>query len=140
MATVTLWGATYQDVPAVELPSGSGVVIFYEGVDGDNLGYGSLTDLTGTRWHFNDSLNITINGDFALTFSSGTDNWTTLSANSSSAELHYIYSAGGQQTTRFVYGYTRWHELTAQDITITGGSAATNTTLIAWFLANATQQ
>lgn len=43
MATVSLWGATYQDVPAVELPSGNGVVLFYEGVDGNNLEYG-LTD------------------------------------------------------------------------------------------------
>lgn len=45
MATVTLWGATYQDVPAVELPSGNGVVVFYEGIDGDELEYG-LTDGT----------------------------------------------------------------------------------------------
>ena len=43
MATVSLWGATYQDVPAVELPSGNGVVLFYEGIDGNNLEYG-LTD------------------------------------------------------------------------------------------------
>ncbi|MBQ6765340.1 MAG: hypothetical protein IJP45_09195 [Paludibacteraceae bacterium] len=45
MAQVTLWGATYNDVPAVELPSGNGVVVFYEGVDGNNLEYG-LTDGT----------------------------------------------------------------------------------------------
>lgn len=45
MAQVTLWGATYNDVPAVELPSGNGVVLFYEGVDGNNLEYG-LTDAT----------------------------------------------------------------------------------------------
>ena len=45
MAQVTLWGATYNDVPAVELPSGNGVVLFYEGVDGNNLEYG-LTDGT----------------------------------------------------------------------------------------------
>lgn len=45
MATVTLLGATYNDVPAVELPSGNGVVLFYEGIDGNNIEYG-LTDGT----------------------------------------------------------------------------------------------
>lgn len=45
MATVTLLGATYSDVPAVELPSGNGVVLFYEGIDGNNIEYG-LTDGT----------------------------------------------------------------------------------------------
>ena len=44
MAQVTLWGATYNDVPAVELPSGNGVVVFYEGVDGNNLEYGIIDD------------------------------------------------------------------------------------------------
>lgn len=46
MAEVTLLGAQYHDVPAVELPkTGGGIVIFYEGTDGNNLEYG-LTDGT----------------------------------------------------------------------------------------------
>ena len=46
MATVVLLGATYQDVPAVQLPStGGSVVLFYDAIDGNNLEYG-LTDGT----------------------------------------------------------------------------------------------
>lgn len=46
MATVVLLGATYQDVPAVQLPStGGSVVLFYDATDGNNLEYG-LTDGT----------------------------------------------------------------------------------------------
>ena len=46
MAEVTLLGATYHDVPAVQLPqTGGGIVLFWEGVDGNNIEYG-LTDGT----------------------------------------------------------------------------------------------
>lgn len=46
MAEVTLLGATYHDVPAVELPqAGGGIVLFWEGIDGNNLEYG-ITDGT----------------------------------------------------------------------------------------------
>lgn len=46
MATVVLLGATYEDVPAVQLPStGGSVVLFYDAIDGNNIGYG-LTDNT----------------------------------------------------------------------------------------------
>ena len=46
MATVVLLGATYEDVPAVQLPStGGAVVMFYDATDGNNLEYG-LTDGT----------------------------------------------------------------------------------------------
>lgn len=46
MATVVLLGATYEDVPAVQLPStGGAVVMFYDATNGNNIGYG-LTDGT----------------------------------------------------------------------------------------------
>ena len=35
MAQVTLWGATYNDVPAIDLPSGNGTVRFYEQTSND---------------------------------------------------------------------------------------------------------
>lgn len=47
MAQVTIWGATYNDVPAIELPSGNGVVLFYDAIDGNSLEYG-LTDGTSS--------------------------------------------------------------------------------------------
>ena len=46
MSDITLLGATYPDVPAVNLPkSGGGTATFYEADDGNNLEYG-LTDGT----------------------------------------------------------------------------------------------
>ncbi len=46
MATVILWGATYSDVPAIDVPSsGNTTARFYDGVDGNSLEYG-LTDNT----------------------------------------------------------------------------------------------
>ena len=48
MATVVLLGATYEDVPAVQLPStGGSVVLFYDATDGNNLEYG-YTDSTSS--------------------------------------------------------------------------------------------
>lgn len=46
MAEITIMGASYSDVPAVDLPqTGGGYARFYEAVDGNNLEYG-LTDGT----------------------------------------------------------------------------------------------
>ena len=46
MAEVTLMGASFSDVPAVDLPqTGGGTVRFYEATNGNNLEYG-LTDGT----------------------------------------------------------------------------------------------
>ena len=46
MAEVTLLGASYSDVQAVELPqTGGGTVTFYEATDGNEMEYG-LTDGT----------------------------------------------------------------------------------------------
>lgn len=46
MSDIVLLGATYPDVPAVNLPkSGGGTATFYEADDGNNLEYG-LTDGT----------------------------------------------------------------------------------------------
>lgn len=43
---ITLLGASYSDVPAVDLPkTGGGTARFYDAIDGDSLEYG-LTDGT----------------------------------------------------------------------------------------------
>lgn len=48
MATVVIMGATYNDVPAVQLPTTGGTtVLFYDAIDGNNLEYG-LTDATSS--------------------------------------------------------------------------------------------
>lgn len=42
MADVTLWGASYSDVPAVNLPkTGGGTATFYDAADGDNMSFGA---------------------------------------------------------------------------------------------------
>lgn len=42
MADVTLWGADYTDVPAIDLPQTSGgTVRFFYATDGDAIGYGA---------------------------------------------------------------------------------------------------
>lgn len=44
--SITLLGATYNDVPAVDLPkTGGGTARFWDATDGNNLTYG-LTDRT----------------------------------------------------------------------------------------------
>ena len=41
MPDISLLGAVYPDVPAVTLPkNGGGTATFYDGVDGNSLGYG----------------------------------------------------------------------------------------------------
>lgn len=48
MATVVIMGATYNDVPAVQLPTtGGATVLFYDAIDGNSLEYG-LTDATSS--------------------------------------------------------------------------------------------
>lgn len=40
--SITLLGATYNDVPAVDLPkTGGGTARFYDAIDGDSLSYGA---------------------------------------------------------------------------------------------------
>ena len=49
MAEVTLWGASYSDVPAVDLPkTGGGTARFWDADDGDNDSYGSANNRCGT--------------------------------------------------------------------------------------------
>ena len=49
MSDIYLLGATYPDVPAVDLPkSGGGTARFFEAVDGNSLAYGSSSCLVGT--------------------------------------------------------------------------------------------
>ena len=45
MADVTLLGASYTDVPAVDLPqTGGGTARFYDGTPGNNIEYGIIDD------------------------------------------------------------------------------------------------
>ena len=49
MSDIYLLGATYPDVPAVDLPkSGGGTARFFEATDGNSLAYGSSSCIVGT--------------------------------------------------------------------------------------------
>ena len=42
MATVVLWGATYSNVPAIDVPSSNSTTArFYDAEDGDEVEYGT---------------------------------------------------------------------------------------------------
>lgn len=64
MSDIYLLGATYPDVPAVDLPkSGGGTARFFEATDGNSLAYGSSSCLVGTA---------TVGTGYAWTTVSGT--------------------------------------------------------------------
>ena len=96
----------------------------------------AISDLTGTTWVFNDSISAGV---------AGSDYWyinIEIDAHSSSPfdcmRWHfgeYLELGSLQQT---VY-YNGWINTNYKTWTITGGTDATNSTLIAWFEANATQ-
>ena len=98
---------------------------------GDNLSYGTagISDLTGTTWYFNETLTDTLDGQYALSFASNNNNYTT---------LVLIPGAMMYGLTTFAYSNT-WSNQAYRTISITGGTDATNADLIAWLEANATE-
>ena len=115
-----------------------------------------ITDLTGTTWLINNYLGF---GDgifattFNLTFTSNNKNYTQFYTNDEGTseswifEISYATSNNEWDNVYFYrvydgedYDTTQWIDQTYRTITITGGTDATNSNLIAWLQANATQQ
>lgn len=130
----------------------NGVAISHEGEtypDGDSMEWGSagLTDLTGTSWYFNEILDCT-NLISELVY-----DITFVSNNTSNNSLEYILFTNSCdelafQSSGIIYVYPTpfpgiisegWANEAYRTISITGGTDATNTDLIAWIQANATQ-
>lgn len=136
MAQVTLWGATYNGVPAVDLPSGNGTARFYDAVDGDELEYGTeaLTDLTGTTWYFNATPDLSDETIYYINFTSNNRTFNAIELYDHT-EIDYY---GEDDFIAYTHG--NWSSSGAyRTIAITGGTDATNATLIAWLEANATR-
>lgn len=117
----------------------------------------TITDLTGTTWVIDEEPVLAgANTDFYINFTSNSTNYAVLSSSgTTSGVLRYIsYDGNSYSVTPAltimntnldnldeppVYQYT-WSDQAYRTITITGGTDATNTDLIAWLQANATLQ
>lgn len=102
----------------------------------------AVTDLTGTKWVFNDEItDFSGTNSFAINFISNNTNYTNIYRGTSSfsyskngSNMVYVYDTGDEPP--FVAG---WTDDAYKTIEITGGTDATNSELIAWLQANATQ-
>ena len=131
----------------INSPSGGGSI-----PDGDNLSYGTagISDLTGTTWYFNDTLDFTglPEAEYDLAFVSNNTSCVYLVymvaelMDVEMEELLFSPSPG------VVYMYPSpmppfypdgWQNQAYRTISITGGTDATNPVLIAWLQANATE-
>ena len=139
MADITLMGATYTDVPAVDLPkSGGGTARFWEAEDGDEMEYGSGPE----TWLFNSSLDLTGVGSadrYDVSFTSNSTDYVRIQLGNMSGVLYSVMydSAVAYRTGAMGNG---WENQSYRTITITGGTDANNATFRAWLEANATQQ
>ena len=104
--------------------------------DGDLMEFG-FAGLTGTSWTFNSSIDFSsVSGrdaNFQFDFSSNGNNYDGISI-ASPFGIAYLYD--NSSTTVYLMS---WTNQAYRDITITGGTDATNADLIAFIEANATQ-
>ena len=99
----------------------------------------AVTDLTGTTWVFNDTITLpTIEFSFDFTDLSGQTFNGIMPTTTTVLYYGYINDSGSQDGL-MAYSNPKWLKTDYQTITITGGTDATNTTLISWLEANATQ-
>lgn len=99
----------------------------------------AVTDLTGTTWVFNDTITLpTIEFSFDFTDLSGQTFNGIMPTTTTVLYYGYINDSGSQDGL-MAYSNPKWLKTDYQTIAITGGTDATNTTLISWLEANATQ-
>jgi hypothetical protein len=101
----------------------------------------AITDLTGTTWEFNQTINTGSSSTFityALQFSSNSTNYTELARNpGKNAESALFYYVDSSKYDR-VYD-DGWSNTAYKTIHITSGTDVTNANLISWLEANAVQ-
>lgn len=100
----------------------------------------SVSTLAGTTWVINATPVITFSNSFGINFTSNSDSYDWLPLGP--ASIYYLYFDGEDFPSRADEAYSGdgWTNANYRTISITGGSDATNSTLIAWFEANAVQQ
>ena len=138
MSDIYLLGATYPDVPAVDLPkSGGGTARFVEAEDGDELEYGSA-GLAGTTWYFDTAPTMpSSDATYSVNFTSNSASWTSMEL-SSFGSISYVN--GVDIANAYASFFGGWQNAAYRTVAFTGGTDATNADLIAWIQANATQQ
>ena len=97
----------------------------------------SVSDLTNTTWVFNESQTWTTDLNYDINFTSNNTQYTKLYVYYDDALDYYYYNSSVGYYN--VYHYS-WINQEYRTIHITGGTAVTNTTLINWLQAHATQQ
>lgn len=97
-----------------------------------------LTDLTGTSWYFNDTLSLPeTTTSYSLNFTDGYTSRVGIDIASDHGTNHMYYlTPTPYDAYNNMYG---WSDVKYRTIAITGGTDATNTSLIDWIQANATQ-
>lgn len=95
---------------------------------------GGLTDLTGTTWFINESPNVGGTSSYNINFTSNSANYTSFDINNGIA-----YVDGRIVAIAYDPGMSIWFNQNFRTIEITSGTDVTNSNLIAWLQANATQ-
>lgn len=104
----------------------------------------AVTDLTGYTWTANNSIDLTtisFNATFNITFNSGVNSFIGFRFYDHTADEDYntqLAYEGSDGSNVFDYLSNTWYHDWAKTIQITGGTDATNSTLIAWLESNGT--
>ena len=104
----------------------------------------TITDLTGTKWILNSNLTIEemsglTNNAAVINFTSNGMYYEEMYLDHSDFYLYYYEIEGVTASRTRVYDDGTWSNESYRTIEITGGTDATNSALIAWLQANATQ-
>ena len=98
----------------------------------------AVTDLTGTTWVFNAEIPYTGYLRYNINFRSNETNYIAIQYDEDGFMYRFTESITYTVYNEFLSG--PWIDETYKTITITGGADVTNTNLINWLQANATQQ
>lgn len=99
----------------------------------------AITNLTGTGWHFNDTISLPSTSiTYKINFrSNGVSTYRSLVPDAGG--ISYIRDYAYTDVYSTTKGWITTNSRNFQDIVITGGTAVTNTDLISWLESNATQ-
>ena len=109
--------------------------------DGSEIGTveGAVTDLTGTTWVFNDTVNLITQKVWIDFIDLNKKQFNGISP--SGVTMYYGFlDDKGEQDGLMAYDTSGWLNPAYKAITITGGIDATNSALISWLESSATQQ
>lgn len=99
----------------------------------------SVSDLTGTKWYFNDMIYGTLATTYYLNFTSNNVNFTSIGIYNSPKGTFLSYSPGNLLAYQYGFSWADAGSESYRTIEITGGTDVTNSTFITWLESNATQ-